>query len=462
MAGVQVSKFDVLAEELPCNVYILDDYRNHIGNSRFAVLVEMYHDAFQQNYRKNNEVECDKIVQRIVDVTCHKDVNVTTNRGRFVVRPATTTNDGIAGASDNGGWRCLDEEGSKELVRQVLRAPSLKDDEDDDDELEPIPISAATAFTSMESIPSIDFGNLELNDDGNKKRGRRQSLLRRSASESTMLLDKKKLYRDLMEDVPLRDLSPLPAGVRRYHSNATTGVQPPPPPAMGLGRSVSVASSIPGSAIPPNLRRKSAYSSGGTVVPTFRGMDVVLASNLKSLSAKPDIVGNNRLKVMLTLEKGRYNGLSPDEQVRVATDLVKTVTEYWEGHVLVENLFVYNILSQDEAVEAFQNLLSVQEGAPFGFIADPGDAAASPSNAGGSSSATTSAPQTNQPLLSAAPPVPEFLRNASREILNGARDETKVGPEQLQLDARKSLQQRQAKRQISKGLGSGRNLAPDG
>lgn len=445
MDGFQVFNSDILADLLPGNVYVLDDYRQHIGNSRFAVLVEMYHEAFHMSYCNNSEDECDKIVQRIVDVTCHKDVNIRANRGRFVVK--TLAGDGVGGAG--GGWRCLDDEESMELVRQALVATAMKQAVGEEEELEPIPITSPFDISCMD-IPSVDFGNLGLNDDSNKKRGRRQSLLRRSVSESTMMFDKKKLYRNVMSDVSIKDISPPPPG-RRYHSHGIANSLPPQQP-QAAGSSVTVESNISGSAIPTKLARNSAYSSGGNTVPTFRGMDVVLASDRRSLSANPDSLGNNRLNVVLSLEKGRFTELSHDEQLKIATDLVKKVTEFWGGQILVENLFVYDVLSHQEAVEAFHNLLLPEEEDPFASFSDTNDAVSSANVCSSSSSAT------KKPLLSAAPPMPEFLRNAARMILNGDREDAKAGPEQMQSEARRSLQERKAKRQISKGLGSARNL----
>jgi hypothetical protein len=293
MEVIQVTNYDVLADEFPGGrCYDLDDYKKHIGNSRFSVLIDMYHEAFNLSNSRGKGDECQKIVDRIVDVTCHKDVSIVVNKGRFLVKP-----------TGDGDWQALDEENSRELVRQCLSTQIGVTEEE--------PLEA-------DSTPEVALSNMAINSD--KKRGRRTSLLRRSASESTMLEDKKKTYRALAGLANEPRVMPAfdPPSFRRMHSAATSTVSNLPHPGL-LDRQQSVP----------------IVTSNGKIS-THTGMDVVLADCGQRLSSKENIIGNNRLQVMLRLQNGRYKDLTPAEQAKVARDLVRAVCQYWGGRILVE------------------------------------------------------------------------------------------------------------------------------
>jgi hypothetical protein len=530
--------FDVLSDELPGDLYVLDDYNNgQIGNNRLRVLIEMNHEAFSLSFNRNDQEECEKVVQQIQSVTCQK--------GRFLSKPI----DG----SDM--WKVLNEEQSKELVRQALRSPlpekeileplddleplsltsttttaaaaaAAADDDDASESFEPIPLADTEAevdFDDLGGLTSLGIGNLELNErleptdevsSSDKKRGRRQSLLRRSVSESNF--DKKKTYRNLIGEVGLSELSglqQLPSNLRRFHSNADRTNTPPP--ARGLQRAATVSSSERAlgsslyASVFDNVEPTSfggtessipeysplPVSSGGgyldnnsrsngemnfyqtqnqdrhthinpsdrqdnVIISQYSGMDVVLRNDCRALSPKKDIVGNNRLSVMISLQKTSYNTKSPVEQTKVASELVETVQGHWKARILVDTGFAYSQLGYSDATNAMKTLLS----GPF----TPGNTSASllssVSSAGTatsmfsstSSNSTATAPTSSQHLLASAPPVPEFLRNASMEILNGGQGSYKeTGPEQMQSAAIRSLQLRKAKRQMNKGKISG-------
>ena len=148
---ITVTNYDVLADEMPGGSYVLDDYKKHIGNSRFAVLVDMYREAFEMSKNNGNTAECTKIIDRIVGVTCHKDVTLDIKKGRFLVQKLGEET-----------WKELNDEQSNELVWHALSTPPPKEE----------PLEA-------DGVPSAGFSNLDLSD---RKRGRRRSLLRRSAS----------------------------------------------------------------------------------------------------------------------------------------------------------------------------------------------------------------------------------------------------------------------------------------
>ena len=222
---IEVRDFDVLADELPGVCYDMDDYEKQIGNNRFEVLIQMYQEEYNLNDANNNMEECHKIIQKIVDVTCHKPSVSSHNQGRFLVKSISDRH-----------WRQLNDEQSKEFIKQQLRATTFDEtqedpdpfanhhtygvDNDDDDDifggingrrihptssideediLEPLPVTSQIDLDNSE-IPSLDFGSMGLND---KKRGRRSSLLRRSVSESTLMDDKKKTFKNLVGELSL-------------------------------------------------------------------------------------------------------------------------------------------------------------------------------------------------------------------------------------------------------------------
>lgn len=409
MEVLQVTDYDVLADRMVGQRYVLEDYRKHIGNTRFSVLVDMYREAYDMVHIRGNDSECEKIVDRIVGVACHRDVSITVNKGRFLVKQG-----------GEGEWILLNDEESKELVKQALKAPTPILEEPVEGE-----VFASTAFSAMTLGSDIEQAPLPpTNGSGfnDKKRGRRRSLLRRSASESTMLDDKKKLHirglgLDTMasvavldeEDFDLSDsggLSPVPISKQRA-----------PIPA-GLMRQASA----------PVITRSSEQ------IKNWKGMDVVLSASGRMLTSKETVVGNNRLQVMLTLQKPKYMNADPEEQERIAADLVKAVCQHWGGKILIDQGFTYARLGDDQATTAMKNLLNPDEAQTI---------------------IVSTAPP-SKPLLS-APPVPAFLREASMEILTSNGVNT-GDPQSMQSQAVKSLQARKAKRTMTKSLGRGQAM----
>jgi hypothetical protein len=454
---VEVNDFDVLADELPGTVYDMDDYKKQIGNNRFEVLVTMYQEDFNKHYSKNSMVECDAIVKKIVDVTCHKASSNMQNKGRFLVKPY-----------DVVAWRELDDEEAKQFVMQALRTPALeeedldqlRDGEEDDDLFAPLPVTSKIDF-SLTDIPSMDFRNMGISD--NKKRGRRQSLLRRSASEDAMILDKKKGLKNSAGELYSNVEVPTPGKTtfRRYHSGGTAKTSSLPAQGM-LQRHHTVSELPPARSLSDSAAdqiseqtRNPLTTKGGTIAHTIQGMDVVLASDCKSFSTKVDIVGNNRLKVMLTLEERRFHSLSAAEQDIAAGNLVKAVTDFWKGRILSDKGFAYSILNEEESVEAMKNLLSSAPEHPPHVLGSGGVLSSltsdKPLPSSTSSSSSSPAKPASKTLLASAPPVPEYLRNASQEILNSGKGfDNLSGPEQMQSAAVRSIKERAGKRQQAK------------
>ena len=397
----QATNYHVLAERSSEGAFSLDGYKNHIGNSRFEVLIDMYREAFEISLSKGQDDECQKIAERIAEVVCHKNVATAVQRGRFLFKDVDD--------NESNDWKECDDAQAKALVYDVLLGET--------DEVEPLEDAAADMVPSAQVDQSDMFGD--------RKRGRRRSLLRRSASESTMLEDKKKLiYRPQGESesqepsdnpfgAPGRGV--MPASLSRQVSTPVNRR----PPIAGLARQLSVPAG-------PATLAVNGMGSSLVLVPHHKGMDVVLSSGARKFSNNSNIVGNNRLQVLVTLQQGRFPELSPADQNKVATDLVKAVCQYWGGRILVEYGFQYRELGNEEAVTAFMSLLS----------SDSTDTRMSPLVKSASPS-----------LLASAPQPPDFLKQTSIELLGGGLD--------MQSAAIKSLQQRKAKRGLAKKLGQG-------
>jgi hypothetical protein len=389
----------------PGRRYVLDDYRTHIGNTRFAVLVDMYREAYNTLLMRGNDIECEKIVERIVGVACHKDVAITLNKGRFLVREF-----------GEGAWVCLDEDESREVARQALAAPETALEEQEDDAGEIITSTVFSAMNLSAGVPSLDTS--DFNND--KKRGRRRSLLRRSASESTMMDDKKKLQ---IRGLGLDTLISFAVDDDDEFNDDDL-----------IDFSAYQASMMP-RPLAPSFETSKQHSAPAKVsaekILTWKGMDVVLSSSGCKLSTKENIVGNNRLAVMLSLQQDTYRNSLPEDKDAIAEGLVKAVCTYWGGRILLDQGFAYAELSDLQGAIAMKNLLDPDTAQPIMFSTGP---------ANGS----------EKPLLAEAFPLPKFLREASIEILTSS---SPGHPQVMQNQAIKSLQERKAKRMVAKNLG---------
>lgn len=411
MQALRVTDYDVLADKMPGGRYVLRDYRRNIGNIRFSVLLDMYREAYDTVLMRGSDDECEKIVDRIVGVVCHKDVAITVNKGRFLVR-----NNG------EGPWKCLDEDDSKELTRQTLTATAPILEEEEDDEEISGEFIASTAFSAMHLgppspvLPPPPLDTSAFNND--KKRGRRRSLLRRSASESTMMDDKKKLQiRGLGLDTMV--------SVAVEEEDEFFPKSPMPGSSGKRGSIVSHGRVSPGSLI---RHHSEPIIHSISKIERWEGMDVVLTTSGRKLSTDETIIGNNRVKVLVSLHQDGYKTAAPDEKERIADSLVEAVCLFWGGRILLDQGSSYAELSGVQARIAMKNLLDPMN-AQTKIVA-----AASPSE------------PPSKPLLS-APPVPVFLQEASKEILNES------APKKMQSQAINLLQERKAKRMNAKTLG---------
>jgi hypothetical protein len=361
---MEYSNYDVLVDSPGYNEYMLDNYADHVGNSRFSVLADMYREAFEVGLSKGHDEECQSIIDRIYEVQCHKSISSLVQSGRFLV--SVMAPDGHVGSPDDEWWCELDESQGKTVVRQAL----IKHPEED-------------VVAMSLPVPDLDA----------RKRGRTASLLRRSASESTLMDDKKKTTRVISEGglspTRNREYSPPPpprrssvANPRMMSSSAFRQVQ------MSLMSSVSsnnndesdsdeednyaihqeeelqapvvtstnharteehdvhnnhgdgnrrVSAAFALNRSQPLRRIASAGAGlGNRFVSSIEGLDVVFGPSGRQLSTKPGIVGNNRLQVMLSLQARLFSAKSYMEQETIVADLIKAVKVYWGGRLLIE------------------------------------------------------------------------------------------------------------------------------
>jgi hypothetical protein len=435
MTVKRITSHDVLAFRGEDGTFCLSEYKNQIGNSRFEVLVDMYREAFELSEGRGQDKECQKIVDRLVEVACHKDVATAVNSGRFLFKITES------GPDD---WNECNETEAKSLVREVLSNSPWMDEPVDNADLISLGLSSGPSNGMMQQAM------LE-----GSKRGRRRSLLRRSASDSSWLDDRKKALRpegDLLLDDGQQHVSRSMFGQSPPSTRKIYAVKPP-----ALGKKITEPMA--------NGNGNGNGNAGDSTILIENAMDVILAQNCRELNQRSNIVGNNRLQVMLTLQKGRYRELSPGEQDKVAGNLVKAVCQYWGGRILAEDGNSYNELGRDQAVAAMKALLS-PDTVPSPAIAPiptqsssllifaPIPTQSSPLLINGNKPPPITpdlykpAPATS--LLANAPQPPEFLKQTSMDIL---KSHLEPDESNMQSAAIRSLQQRNAKRGLAKKLG---------
>ena len=162
MDSASITNYDVLAEPPSLGGqsgdYQLAKHKNHVGNNRLEVFLNLYQQAYDGASIRGDFNECNGLVDKIVSTVCHQCVP----RGRFLV----------SAGGDNGNvvWNQMDEKTAKALLHKILQPPP--------------------------GTKSNNTGTAK--DDEGLKRRRRSSLLRRSASEGMVSLvedDKKKVNR---------------------------------------------------------------------------------------------------------------------------------------------------------------------------------------------------------------------------------------------------------------------------
>lgn len=490
--------------------------QQHIGNKNFNDLIDNHAESFGTNKSAHNRDECDKIVETIWDETrgrkdrhsisvnpldCNNNNN--NNRGRFLVTE-------MAAAFDEPWqWRELDEKSCKELIIQTLmsrveerrerdlfepedlfesseilldgidfgteggtsfisnstfssRPPRLRRSrsasnisldaknafgellnfpdvmsEDGEDLSEPLPINNS----SVSSLEFDHFGNT-LNDElNNRKRGRTRSLLRRSNSFESLFDNKKKIFKNPgVEDLPpslkQRSVRRQPSFIRSHNPSFvdTTGSDL----LSGSRSSLNFKSmrNIPEFASPSEVYHDDSQNNSGEalVVSASQGLDIVLLEDCKTLSTNSTVLGNNRLRILLKLERGRFLALSPAEQQITATDLVQTITADWKGRILMKDGTLYNVMAHEDATNAMYWLLLGGE------------------NTSTSNNDSRKSSYAASTLLLKAPPLPDFLKAASKDILSAGtrKSSSQMTARERQAAAIEALKERNKSRQLAK------------
>ena len=167
MDSASITNYDVLVEPpIPgkSGDYQLDKHKNHVGNNRLGVFLNLHRPGYDSAWKRSDMNECNNIVDKIFNTVCEQCVP----RGRFLV---SSSPNGNGDDSLPLVWNQMDEISAKTFLRSVLQ-----------------PTETTTTTNTNTS------GTDQAEDSEEKKRRRRSSLLRRSASESLvgMVLDSKK------------------------------------------------------------------------------------------------------------------------------------------------------------------------------------------------------------------------------------------------------------------------------
>lgn len=191
--------------------------KDHIGNHRFQVFLQMHRDAYQHAERCSDEIRCVKIAENIIDVIC----NQCSPKGRFLQKIGMS-NEGVEEWRDLGTGAA-----ARELVRRSLRNPPLMgnghtvmpcelnfDAVDRCDLQLSIGHSKDVAASDL-ALPLAPPAQVEnnrgtVNDDANRKRRRHSSLLRRSFSEPGEALVSRRTSMGTMKPCRRRFLSSCP------------------------------------------------------------------------------------------------------------------------------------------------------------------------------------------------------------------------------------------------------------
>ena len=168
MDSGDITNYDVLVEPPTpgkSEDYQLDKHKNHIGNNRLGVFLNLYRLPYESALQRDDFEECNKIVDKIFKTVSEQCVP----RGRFLVSSSSANGD----LSDTISWNAMEEASAKIFLRNVLLpAPKTKDEDEESEE---------------------------------QKRRQRSSLLRRSASETMVGVfsdSKKKISKAQTQEEP--------------------------------------------------------------------------------------------------------------------------------------------------------------------------------------------------------------------------------------------------------------------
>jgi hypothetical protein len=292
--------------------------KDHVGNNRFQVLLDMHHYEFESTTTNQEQV-----VATVVDIVTKQ----CDPQGRFVLLPSHTVlpllqcYDFVRTCFKNmqttNNNTTVERTTSSSDTKQQHQHEQQPPPEHETNETTPsaptsthlsasvsLPVSRTTSTPTAIVPPRLTASMVE---DDAKKRRRRSSLLRRSVnSESGVRTDTKKK---------------------------------------------SVLS----------LFRRN--SSEIKIIKTAEPLDVVFQTNEKTLI--PDHTGNNRLVVLVSIKQVLYQtAVSNNDTVKqqaMLNDLVSTVQDSWGGRFLSQRGRAYVMMSDDAVVVALADLLAGAE-----------------------------------------------------------------------------------------------------
>lgn len=385
VASKDVTNYDVLLYNTNEGLQLLsDEYpekRFHVGNNRFQVLSQMHRREFEERWTAG--MSTDEVVKRLIDIVCRQCVPT----GRFLeLKGNDKTND--------KEWKTLSESQVQDFVKTSLAnppkvtpnalsasvpnvlleqqraeqsaaaaanhnstyrtSPDNDFDEDDNEVFDNTLINQLKSNTfsnqSNKERSGADMFRATFTADGgedNKKRRRRSSLLRRSLSEgqsatlSGHFSDKKKSSRrGFLVGFSGSGGAESEDSDHAGNGGGTTG------PAVRFQ-------------FPPFLQttswRKpkdntSVTSGGGNdnsgISP--QGLDVVF-NHLKTVLVIGH-TGNNRLQIILDMQKDIYTKASDEDKNKSIQELIETVTKHWKGRFLSQRMDgVFHEMSETQA-----------------------------------------------------------------------------------------------------------------
>lgn len=314
-------------------------------------------------------------------------------------------------------------------VHDLGEFPNFHEVEDEENDFEPVPLRPSLNFNEVNHFdPDLD-GFETLNHELNnrtKKRGRTRSLLRRSNSFESVL-DKKKIFKNLTE-TSSRSSRRMPSFIRSHDAPSTFD--------LGSLRLSALEDFNRGSISEVESIASQDSKNLDIAVPTHQGLDIVLLDDCKTLSKKLTILGNNRLRILLKLERKRFLVLSPTEQEKTASDLVSTITKDWKGRIMVEKGSSSNLLNHMDAVEVMHSLLLGGENGSDSNIRE----------------VDSKPPTSSKKPLFCAPLLPKFLQDVSKDLLACGKKKcsSEMTAKERQAAAIEALKQRNKNKQLAK------------
>ena len=315
VSGETLSKYDVLTQPPVPGVsteYSLDKHSHHVGNQRFHVLLAINQDSYQKAISKGDFVECNRLVDGLVDTVCNQVVP----RGRFLESIGGTIEDTTLELQ----WRNMDEMTVKSLLHKALTSSRDRFPGNPNDTSASASGDTSTGIEyandleaqmpSASSIPSMPDHTEDL-DDGQKRR-RRSSLLRRSNSESML-----GLFLDNRKKLNLNAFDPR-----------------------------------------GNTQEEPTCWKSTTTLGELSRMDVVFAAERDALDPSCMSVGNNRLHILCAVRSAAFKEGSIEAQEKILDEMIEIVSVFWKGCFRVEVPGGYQGISSGEARDVMRIILS--------------------------------------------------------------------------------------------------------